>query len=85
MSFLWQIDDRTTTRPSLFVRAGAPVDYIFPEPFVPVLWIFLPSSCDVVPTASSACRRSLVDFMLSKHGQEIAFNTYPLAGVKISP
>ena len=50
-------------------KKGAPVDYIFPEPFVPVMipqgfWI---ASRPPHPHASAL----FVDFMLSKSGQEI--------------
>jgi len=52
-------------------QAGAPVDYVFPEPFIPVKSV---SAC----VMSSRSRHPhaaalLVDFMLSKKGQEIAF------------
>jgi iron(III) transport system substrate-binding protein len=52
-------------------QAGAPVDYIFPEPFVPVKSVsaFVMSSQPPHPYAAAL----LVDFMLSKKGQEIAF------------
>jgi iron(III) transport system substrate-binding protein len=52
-------------------KAGAPVDYIFPEPFVPVKAIssFVLSRQPPHPYAAAL----LVDFMLSKKGQEIAF------------
>jgi ABC-type Fe3+ transport system substrate-binding protein len=52
-------------------QAGAPVDYIFPEPFIPVKAVsaFVLSSQPPHPYAAAL----LVDFMLSKKGQEIAF------------
>lgn len=52
-------------------QAGAPVDYFFPEPFVPVKSVsaFVMSSQPPHPHAAAL----LVDFMLSKKGQEIAF------------
>ena len=52
-------------------KAGAPVEYIFPEPFVPVKAVssFVLSRQPPHPHAAAL----LVDFMLSKKGQEIAF------------
>jgi iron(III) transport system substrate-binding protein len=52
-------------------QAGAPVDYVFPEPFIPVKSVsaFVMSSHSRHPHAAAL----LVDFMLSKRGQEIAF------------
>jgi iron(III) transport system substrate-binding protein len=52
-------------------KAGAPVDYIFPEPFIPVKSVsaFVMSSQPPHPHAAAL----LVDFMLSRKGQEIAF------------
>ena len=52
-------------------QAGAPVDYIFPEPFIPVKSVsaFVMSSQPPHPHAAAL----LVDFMLSKKGQETAF------------
>lgn len=52
-------------------QAGAPVDYIFPEPFIPVKSVsaFVMSSEPPHPHAAAL----LVDFMLSKKGQELAF------------
>ncbi|HEY7217103.1 MAG TPA: extracellular solute-binding protein [Candidatus Binatia bacterium] len=51
--------------------AGAPVDYVFPEPFIPV------KSVSSVPMSSHPLHPHaaalLIDFMLSKKGQEIAF------------
>ena len=52
-------------------RAGAPVDYVFPEPFVPVKSVssLVMSSQPPHPHAAAL----LVDFMISRKGQEIAF------------
>jgi iron(III) transport system substrate-binding protein len=52
-------------------KAGAPVDYVFPEPFIPVKSVssLVMSSQPPHPHAAAL----LVDFMLSKKGQEIAF------------
>ena len=52
-------------------KAGAPIDYVFPEPFVPVKAVsaFVLASHPPHPYAAAL----LVDFMLSKKGQEIAF------------
>ena len=52
-------------------KAGAPVDYVFPEPFIPVKSVssFVMSSQPPHPYAAAL----LADFMLSKKGQEIAF------------
>jgi len=52
-------------------QAGAPVDYVFPEPFIPVKSVsaFVMSSHSPHPHVAAL----LVDFMLSKKGQEIAF------------
>ena len=52
-------------------KAGAPVDYVFPEPFIPVKSVssFVMSSQPLHPYAAAL----LVDFMLSRKGQEIAF------------
>ena len=52
-------------------RAGAPVDYVFPEPFVPVKSVssLVMSSQPPHPYAAAL----LVDFMISRKGQEIAF------------
>lgn len=52
-------------------KAGAPIDYVFPEPFVPVKSVssFVMSSHPPHPHAAAL----LADFMLSKKGQEIAF------------
>jgi iron(III) transport system substrate-binding protein len=58
-------------------KSGAPVDYIFPEPFIPVKAVsaFVLSSQPPHPHAAAL----LVDFMLSKKGQEIAYrqNRWP--------
>jgi iron(III) transport system substrate-binding protein len=52
-------------------QAGAPVDYVFPEPFIPVKSVSaLPMSSHPLHTHAAAL---LIDFMLSKKGQEIAF------------
>jgi len=52
-------------------QAGAPVDYVFPEPFIPV------KSVSALPMSSRPphphAAALLVDFMLSKKGQELAF------------
>jgi len=52
-------------------QAGAPVDYVFPEPFIPV------KSVSALPMSSRPphphAAALLVDFMLSKRGQELAF------------
>jgi iron(III) transport system substrate-binding protein len=52
-------------------QAGAPIDYVFPEPFIPVKSVsaFVMSSQPPHPHAAAL----LVDFMLSKKGQELAF------------
>lgn len=52
-------------------KAGAPVDYVFPEPFIPVKAVsaFVLSSQPPHPHAAAL----LVDFLLSKKGQEIAY------------
>jgi iron(III) transport system substrate-binding protein len=58
-------------------KAGAPVDYVFPEPFVPVkaVSMFVLSAHPPHPHAAAL----LVDFMISKKGQEIAYrqNRWP--------
>jgi iron(III) transport system substrate-binding protein len=58
-------------------KAGAPVDYVFPEPFVPVKAVsaFVLSSHPPHPHAAAL----LVDFMISGKGQEIAYrqNRWP--------
>ena len=52
-------------------KAGAPIDYLFPEPFVPVKAVstFVLAARPPHPHAAAL----LVDFMLSKKGQEIAY------------
>jgi iron(III) transport system substrate-binding protein len=52
-------------------RAGAPIDYVFPEPFVPVKAVstFVLSRQAPHPHAAAL----LVDFMISRRGQQIAF------------
>lgn len=52
-------------------KSGAPVDYWFPEPFIPVkaASAFTLSSHPLNPHAAAL----LVDFMISKKGQEIAY------------
>jgi iron(III) transport system substrate-binding protein len=52
-------------------RAGAPIEYVFPEPFIPVKSVssLVMSSQPPHPHAAAL----LVDFMISKKGQEIAF------------
>jgi iron(III) transport system substrate-binding protein len=52
-------------------KAGAPIDYVFPEPFVPVKAVssFALSSHPPHPHAAAL----LVDFMVSRKGQEIAY------------
>ena len=52
-------------------KAGAPIDYLFPEPFVPVkaASAFVLAARPPHPYAAAL----LVDFMLSKKGQEIAY------------
>lgn len=58
-------------------KAGAPIDYVFPEPFVPVKAVsaFVLSSHPPHPHAAAL----LVDFMVSRKGQEIAYrqNRWP--------
>jgi len=58
-------------------KAGAPVDYVFPEPFIPVKAVsaFVLSAQPSHPYAAAL----LVDFMLSRKGQEIAYrqNRWP--------
>ncbi|HEY7165432.1 MAG TPA: extracellular solute-binding protein [Candidatus Binatia bacterium] len=58
-------------------KAGAPVDYVFPEPFIPVKAVsaFVLSAQPPHPYAAAL----LVDFMLSRKGQEIAYrqNRWP--------
>jgi iron(III) transport system substrate-binding protein len=52
-------------------KAGAPVDYVFPEPFIPVKAVSALVLSSRPPHPYSAAL--LVDFMLSKKGQEIAY------------
>lgn len=52
-------------------KAGAPIDYVFPEPFVPVKAVSSIVLARQSPHPHAAAL--LVDFMLSKKGQEIAF------------
>jgi iron(III) transport system substrate-binding protein len=61
-------------------KAGAPVDYIFPEPFIPVKAVsaFVLSRQPPHPYAAAL----LVDFMLSRKGQEIAFKQRRWPAVK---
>jgi iron(III) transport system substrate-binding protein len=52
-------------------RSGAPIEYVFPEPFIPVKSVssLVMSSQPPHPYAAAL----LVDFMISKKGQDIAF------------
>ena len=52
-------------------RSGAPIEYVFPEPFIPVKSVssLVMSSQPPHPHAAAL----LVDFMISRKGQEIAF------------
>jgi iron(III) transport system substrate-binding protein len=52
-------------------KAGAPIDYVFPEPFVPVKSVSSLAISSQPPHPHAAAL--LVDFMLSRKGQEIAF------------
>ncbi len=52
-------------------KAGAPIEYVFPEPFVPVKSVSSLAISSQPPHPHAAAL--LVDFMLSKKGQEIAF------------
>jgi iron(III) transport system substrate-binding protein len=52
-------------------RAGAPIEYVFPEPFVPVKSVSSLVMASQPPHPHAAAL--LVDFMISKKGQEIAF------------
>jgi iron(III) transport system substrate-binding protein len=58
-------------------KAGAPVDYVFPEPFVPVKAVSAFVLSSHPPHLHAAAL--LVDFMISKKGQEIAYrqNRWP--------
>jgi len=49
---------------------GAPVDYVFPEPFIPIKSVSAFTVASRAPHPHAAAL--LVDFMLSKKGQEIA-------------
>jgi iron(III) transport system substrate-binding protein len=57
--------------------AGAPIDYVFPEPFVPVKSVSVLALSSQAPHPHAAAL--LVDFMLSRKGQEIAYrqNRWP--------
>jgi len=52
-------------------KAGAPIDYVFPEPFIPVKAVSALVLSSRPPHPHSAAL--LVDFMLSKKGQGIAY------------
>jgi iron(III) transport system substrate-binding protein len=52
-------------------RAGAPIDYVFPEPFIPVKSVSSLVMASQPPHPHAAAL--LVDFMISRKGQEIAF------------
>jgi iron(III) transport system substrate-binding protein len=52
-------------------RAGAPIDYVFPEPFVPVKAVSTLTLGRQAPHPHAAAL--LLDFMISRKGQEIAF------------
>ena len=52
-------------------QAGAPIDYIFPEPFIPVKSVSAFVMSSQPPHLHAAAL--LVDFMLSRKGQELAF------------
>jgi iron(III) transport system substrate-binding protein len=52
-------------------KAGAPVDYVFPEPFIPVKSVSALVMSSQPPHLHAAAL--LIDFMLSRKGQEIAF------------
>jgi len=58
-------------------KAGAPVDYVFPEPFIPVKAVSVLALSSQPPHPHAAAL--LIDFMLSKKGQEIAYkqNRWP--------
>jgi hypothetical protein len=57
--------------------AGAPIDYVFPEPVVPVKAVSMLALSSRPPHPHAAAL--LIDFMLSKKGQEIAYrqNRWP--------
>lgn len=52
-------------------RSGAPIDYVFPEPFVPVKAVSTLTLGRQAPHPHAAAL--LLDFMISRKGQEIAF------------
>jgi len=58
-------------------KAGAPIDYLFPEPFVPVKAVSMLVLSSRPPHPYSAAL--LIDFMLSRKGQEMAYrqNRWP--------
>ncbi len=58
-------------------KAGAPVEYVFPEPVVPVKAVSMLALSSRPPHPHSAAL--LIDFMLSRKGQEIAYrqNRWP--------
>jgi iron(III) transport system substrate-binding protein len=58
-------------------KAGAPIDYLFPEPFVPVKAVSMLALSSRPPHPHAAAL--LIDFMLSRKGQEIAYrqNRWP--------
>jgi len=58
-------------------KAGAPIDYLFPEPFVPVKAVSMLALSSRPPHPHAAAL--LIDFMLSKKGQEMAYrqNRWP--------
>jgi iron(III) transport system substrate-binding protein len=58
-------------------KSGAPVDYVFPEPFIPVKAVSVLALSSQAPHPHAAAL--LIDFMLSKKGQEIAYrqNRWP--------
>ena len=58
-------------------KAGAPIDYLFPEPFVPVKAVSMLALSSRPPHPYSAAL--LIDFMLSRKGQEMAYrqNRWP--------
>ena len=58
-------------------KAGAPIDYLFPEPFVPVKAVSMLALSSRPPHPHAAAL--LIDFMLSRKGQEMAYrqNRWP--------
>lgn len=64
-------------------KAGAPIDYVFPEPFVPVKSVSSLALSSQPPHPHAAAL--LVDFMLSKKGQEIAFKQRRWPASRSSP